>query len=195
MATLRDMATKRRQRGPLRSITVQECPPPEGATAGIWFRVESVDDSGLFREVRIGLERREGAWTCCGLLVLTDGDLTARQLSSLGFGFIRDHAEWSAGKLTKSEPPHTTDVRRRGPKGKGDAFYRELAELYRYACDHPAKGYARRPVQWMHETHYPDYAIATIRTWLHRAKNRGYLDRRQGSAGYIPAGNEKEDSL
>jgi len=188
------MATTGKQRRPPRSVLATRCAPPEGASGDIWFCVKDPDGSGFFREVRIGLERREGEWACSGLVVYTDGDLTARRLGRLGFGWLREMATEFAAMATKTQPPRVSDVRRRGRLGKGDAFYRGIADLYRYACDRPARGYAGRPVQWIHETHYPDYAIATIRTWLQRATDKGYLKRRPGAAGYIPIGDEKEDA-
>ncbi|MDP9234991.1 MAG: hypothetical protein M3P01_10660 [Actinomycetota bacterium] len=67
------------------------------------------------------------------------------------------------------EPPELSRGRR-GPIGRGDAFYRVIAEQYLEACsEDPA-----RPIERLRENR-GDGEYATVRAWVSKARKRGFL--------------------
>lgn len=148
------------------------------------------DDPGV-PPVFVSLGKSEdGRLICTGLIIGEFGpfsfgtrELTARALRQIKIPelieFVRQAESQNvrARELIESAP----EIRRK-PRGKGDAFLREVAERYRQALEiapsrptaHLSKLYDRPPV--------------TIRRWLKQAEREGLLGKRSpGKAGELPA--------
>ena len=200
------------------------CDPPDGGDAApgaVWLRVEYLstgeppedlslkslieppeDQSlvpGRFRSLVLRFENPSGGrWRLTGVVVPGE-ELTARKLRLLPLGLLTDYAVELVATATDTPPPRVAAPRKRARAGYEDDFYRDLAGLYRDACDHPEPGYRGKPIKWLVEKGY-DYGSKRRpkRTWisnrLDEARRRGFLTREPGKAGYVdtPHPNDKE---
>lgn len=171
------------------------CKPPfpeqgEDEVEVRWMQLNGADViPDPYRDVRFRYELRDESWVCTGLYLVAN-ELTAAELTErFPFVQLEDAAVEGVVMITQSAP-RVTAPRRRGRKGNSDEFLRQVAELYRYATEHPK--HRRAPVAFIREQEdlwrqgfRP--AEDTVRSWVRQARKRGFLGASiPGKAGELP---------